>query len=409
VSALRRAAWLLAPLALVQLAGPARAADPAPPDPYQQALQSIAEGRKNDASATLSSIVEQEPLHAGAWLDLALIQCSLGHADEAERLFQAIEKRFAPPPGILELINAARQKGCTEWHPQSSYSVTLARGVDQNVNQGASNPFLNVDSDGAIISLPLLPDFLPKHDQYSALWADYTRDLTTNGTTGFVQLLERRNDHLTHYNSSSLFTGVETPWRWGRWAASATATIGLFTLGGQYYQRQTQGQIKIGTPLPPEHTDVLLTAAFSHNKFMTLSNFDAVTSELRGQVNYRGHDSVLTTSLGWLLDHAQSDRPGGDRHGWNASVTGRRALAGPLIGEASFSEQNWRSDSDYSPGLIDIARRQTTRVGRMAMIWQLNDVQSVQLELRQVRNAENISIFQYNDRQLQLSWQWQGR
>jgi hypothetical protein len=25
-----------------------------------------------------------------------------------------------------------------------------------------------------------------------------------------------------------------------------------------------------------------------------------------------------------------------------------------------------------------------------------------------VRNRENISIFEYNNRQLQLSWQWQG-
>jgi hypothetical protein len=32
--------------------------------------------------------------------------------------------------------------------------------------------------------------------------------------------------------------------------------------------------------------------------------------------------------------------------------------------------------------------------------------QSLQLEWRQVRNRENISIFQYDAHQIQLSWRW---
>jgi hypothetical protein len=34
--------------------------------------------------------------------------------------------------------------------------------------------------------------------------------------------------------------------------------------------------------------------------------------------------------------------------------------------------------------------------------------QSLNLEARAVRNAENISLFQYNSRQIQLNWQWQN-
>jgi hypothetical protein len=58
-----------------------------------------------------------------------------------------------------------------------------------------------------------------------------------------------------------------------------------------------------------------------------------------------------------------------------------------------------------APGFIDTVRRQTTHVLRAAVTYPLDRNQSLLLEGRAVHNQENISIFQYNDRQLQL-WQW---
>jgi len=157
----------LAPLAAAQQM-PA-ASEPTAQVLYENALQSISEGRKEDASATLARVIEQEPQHAGAYLEVALIQCSLGRSDEAERLFAIIETRFNPPPGIVDLINEARETGCNKWRAVSSSSVTIARGIDRNVNQGASNPNYVIDIEGGQVELPLLPDFLPKHDQYTVL------------------------------------------------------------------------------------------------------------------------------------------------------------------------------------------------------------------------------------------------
>src|SRR6185437_15823876 len=77
---------------------------PSNQDLYLDAMKSIAEGRQDDADDTLTRLIEHEPQHAGAWLDLAIIQCELGRAAEAERLFTIIEARFSPPPGIEEVI-----------------------------------------------------------------------------------------------------------------------------------------------------------------------------------------------------------------------------------------------------------------------------------------------------------------
>lgn len=51
-------------------------------------------------------------------------------------------------------------------------------------------------------------------------------------------------------------------------------------------------------------------------------------------------------------------------------------------------------------------RAQRTQVARASLTYRIGKRQSVVLEARAVRNRENISIFQYNNRQLQLSWQW---
>ncbi|OEZ53140.1 tetratricopeptide repeat protein [Duganella sp. HH105] len=376
---------------------------------YRQALQSISEGRKNDASETLMRVIEQEPLHAGAWLDLALIQCALGHADEAERLFNTIRQRFNPPPGIVELISEARSAGCAHWRPHAQTAFSFGRGVDQNVNQGSSVGTYSASAGGVPVELPLTPEFLPQHDQYTAVTADYLSDLTPNGTTGYLQFQSRRYDRLGLYNSSSLFAGVDTPWRFGRWTLHGSATLGLITLGTQLYQRQTQVQARLGPPLPlPGSMQFNLTAGLTHVEYLTLSNFNSNTGEIRGQFSYRLDDDSASASVARLADRAGSARPGGNREGWAASAQWRRRLFGETSGELAYTAQHWRSSSAYSPGFLDQVRDQTTQVLRLTLNYPLSNTQSLQLEARQVRNKENISIFQYNDRQLQLSWQWQG-
>jgi hypothetical protein len=395
-------------ITMLALAAPARAqTPPLAQDLYQNALQSIAEGRKHDASETLARVIEQEPLHAGAWLDLALIQCSLGNPVEAERLFQAIETRFAPPPGIIELIAAARVQGCSRWQALGQWSLSLARGIDQNVNQGASNPVYVVRNANGQESLPLLSDFLPKHDQYALVSAEYLRSVSPNGSVGFAQFQARRYDSLHPFDSAALFVGVETPWRFDRWALNTTGMLGFVSLGGALYQRQAQVQARVAPPIPlPGSAKFNLVAGLSHVNYAALNNFDANTLEVRAQLAYRNERYAASASLGYLDDRAAARRPGGDRHGWLGAIQARKRLAGALAGEAGYTRQTWLSRSAYAPGLIDEVRDQATQVVRGALIYSLSEKQTLQLELRQIRNRENISIFQYNNRQLQVSWQW---
>lgn len=381
-------------------------------DLYREALQSIAEGRRNDASHELREQIEKEPEHAGAWLDLAMTQCALGHSDEAERLFAVIETRFLrdqPNSELLRVIAQAREDGCNYWHPSSSTTLNLGRGVDQNVNQGAlSSTYLTDGPTGPEVH-ELSGDFLPLHDQFTVLSGDYSRDVSSNGATGFAQFALRRNDHLHQYDSGAFFAGIDNPWRIGRWSVRGSLTGGLITLGGSLYQRQVQAQARVQPPLPlPAGMSFNLLLGATYNGFLTLSNFNSNVWEERGLLTWRQPERSASLTGGHLRDRALAQRPGGDREGWFASANLRQHLAGPLGGELGYTRQAWNSSAAYAPGVIEQVRAQRTSVVRGNLTWVLDKNQSIQLEGRVVRNRENISIFQYNDRQLQLTWQWQG-
>ncbi len=379
-------------------------------DLYLEAMQAISEGRKKDASRLLEHMKEAEPQHAGAWLDLALIQCELGNGNEAERLFQDIEKRFRPPPEIMQIIHFRRSIGCKKTVAPSQWSIALARGYEQNVNQGASNPNLTVRDENVITEISLTPEFFPKGDHYTLLAGDYVREMNQNGGLLFSQFQWHKNDTLGKFDSSATFIGLEQPFRVGNWTFRGSSMLGVITLGGRLYQKQWQVQGKVNPPLNlPKGLSFQLSASLNHLRYATLTNFDANTAELRGQLQYKSRNVLGTASLAFLNDHATGDRPGGRRHGWLAHINSRTQLQYGIQGEFGWTRQTWQGNTPYFAKPLDQVRVQTTQTWRAALIYPWRDQQVVQLEFRQVSNKENISIFQYNNRQIQLSWMWQNR
>ena len=385
----------------------AAAEDTAEQRMYREALEALAEGRRGDAAALLRRVA-RDPQHAGALLDLALTQCGLGNADEADRLFAMLETRFPLKPDMLVLVAETREAGCHPWKPATSTTLTVGRGIDQNVNQGASVSSLVVDI-GQPVELPLLPDFLPRHDQYSMVGIDHLRELTPNGSIGYLQAMNRHNDSLHQYDTAALFGGAEVPLRLFHTTVRTSATLGVVSLGGRLYQRQGQLQARVNpqVPLPP-NTQLSLTGGATWNEYPTLTNFNSVTLEGRALLSYRKGPLVASASVALMDDHAHPGRPGGDRHGNYLSLLARRTLPVGFTGEIGYTRQSWSSAEAYAPGLfIDAVRAQRTAVLRGVLSYQVVKGQTLQLEARAVQNRENIPIFQYNDRVLQLSWQWQ--
>ncbi|HCI15010.1 MAG TPA: hypothetical protein DFK12_13985 [Gallionellaceae bacterium] len=408
--ALYRQVWsALAGLAvLLSMAGAACAQDDyKTQDVYLETMRLIANGQRQEASDTLVRIIQDEPAHAGAWLDLAFLQCEMGYAEEAERLFAEIVTRFQPPPAILEIIAQRQAQGCAVVQSAGRMALMLGRGFDDNVNQGASSSYFTFGAGGSRIELQLLPEYLPKRDQFSVLSAEYAQNLNARGTTGFVQFQARSNDVLTRYDAALVSVGAEHPWRAGDWRMRGVGVLSALSLGGALYQKQQHLQV-VASPHLPNGFEFDLSGGVTSVAYPTLSNFDATLWEMRGLLNYGTPLARVQATAGYSFDHALSARPGGNRRGWSASILGNGHLASNVFGELSWGRQTWLGESAYSPGLLDLARNQTMDILSASLLIPVAERQAVRVDLRQVTNRENISIFQYNNRQLLVSWQWRN-
>lgn len=401
-------------LALMLASGVAAAQDAASPPPsspeqeqdalYQQALHELDAGRLAAAAELLAHVIKAEPRHAGAWLELAITQCSLGNAEQAEQLFHEIEQRFDPPQGIRDVIAQHRASGCRLANDRAaSWVVSAGRGHDTNVNQGASSPTFSVGG----VPGELAPEFLPHPDSYKLLTASYVQPLSPSGTQAIVQLYARRHDHEHEQDSNSLLLGIEHNWTIGRWRTRATGAVGNATLDGKLYQRQAQLQLRAAPPITlPNNLDLAFISNLSRVSYPTRDAYNATTYELGGQLTYRDRRSQLQATLSTLRDHGALERPGGDRSGFFSSLQWFGALDAKLYAEAGLSHQRWRGDQVYSPALIDLVRHQRTTNVRAALQWYFLSNLSLQLEGRVVRNRENIALFDYNSRALQLNLRW---
>jgi hypothetical protein len=397
--------WLLAGAALAY-------ADPVPldtpPDMYRNAMLAMAEGRLAEAEQALGLVALEEPRHAGAWLDLAMLYCAAGKAGAAENLFAQIERRFTPPPPILEVIAWQRKLGCAGWQSKNDVTLRLGRGFESNVNQGAHQPGLSIGSGENQIDLVLSPGYLARSDQFTKLSAEWVREFSSSGASGMLQLQTQTYDHLGRYSNSALLAGGELPWRWGDWGFRGLGSAGVTTLDGRQYLRQSQLQLEVLPPLPlPANWQFGVAASWSAFAYPNLSSFDAQWWETRATLRHRRDDLWWQASVSALQDRQVRERPGGNRIGAFADLQGRIGLADRVVGEAGWKLQRWHGERNYFPGLIELPRLQQTRVLRAAAVFQLSLQQALVLEFKETKNYENITVFDYRNRAVQLYWQWQ--
>lgn len=400
---------LLLAVSLSVFAGMAGAASMEEDGSYAHAMRLIVEGRYDEAREALRRLAAEEPEHAGAWLDLAILQCGLGNAEEAENLFEAIEARFAPPPAIRQLIAQHRAQGCQRAVPNGLARVRVGRGQDSNVNQGARNPNFSIGSGGSAINLVLSPEFSPKADSFTALSAEWMGSMSSTGTRYGAQFFSRQYDTLSNFDLGLASFNAEHPWKLGNWDARTSGQVNVTMLGHHMYQQQWQAAVHFAPPLRlPAGWRLETSGSWTMVKYPTLDGFDSNLLEIRGMLEYKLDDLLVQGNAGYGQDRGAANRIGGDRRSLFANLAGRFRIYGNIYGELAWMFQDWSGNRPYAPGLIDVPRHQKTDMVRAALFFPVVDGHGVYVEYRDVRNRENIPIFEYRGHTLQLSWQWQG-
>ncbi|MCY0911073.1 tetratricopeptide repeat protein [Massilia antarctica] len=373
---------------------------------YLEALRSLSEGRPDEATSKLSSLLEKNALHAGAWLDLAISHCELGNKVEAERLFDQIEQRFHPSASILELIAHYRASGCKGQRSyRRSMSFKLGAGYDSNVNQGSSSSTVLLGSVNKLETYTLGPDSLPRADHFKVLSGDFNQPIGSRGMLLIAQLRALRYNEVSSQDSESGLLALERPWSGGGWTGRATAAYGLVRLGGELYQRQAQVLLRAVPPLDlGESLGWSLSAGYSSAIYPTRRYYDARTLDLGTSLAMRSKLSTVVLSAGALADAGKAARPGGDRKGWYGGVNLVTLLGEKAIAEVGVSRQSWRGAQIYSKDFIETRRAQDTSQLRASLLFPVGTHSALQLELRRTFNRENIPLFQYDSRWFQFSW-----
>lgn len=388
------------------LASAVGAAETEPGDPYADAVRLLLDGRLDDARAALERIAAQSPEHAGAWLDLAILQCNLGHADEAMALFDAIEARFDPPPAIRQLVAEFRSEGCRTTRAGRHVRLRLGRGRDSNANQGAFNPNFTIGSGSSQVTLVLAPEFAPRRDSFTAASAELAMPLERIGGNLIAQIQSRRYDTLSRFSVESIAAAIDHPWRLGQWEFDTIGLASLTTLGGKNYQDRYQLQLGVLPPLdlPPGWRFGASGSAGSLT-YPTLRGYDARLYEASAWLAWSRDATLLRLSGGANADRARGGRAGGNRRGWFLGLNGRLRLPAAATAELDWSRQRWRDADTYSPVLIERRRQQDTTQLRAAVNVPLFPHHGLQVEYRATHNRENISLFEYKAHLLQVSWQ----
>jgi hypothetical protein len=223
-----------------------------------------------------------------------------------------------------------------------------------------------------------------------------------------AQIQARQYDSLRQFDLTALSFGIEHPWRLADWRLLGSASVGVTSLGTRLYQRLSQVQLQLTPPIAlPKGWEAGVVGSWTGVSYPMTAVFNSHVEELRGQVSYDLGRVFLQASAGLAYDRGTLERPGSNRDGRLASLSGRLKLTENTHAELDLSRQRWSGQAAYAPGLIDQFESRSTRSVRMAVFFTVAPGQSLYLELRDVQNQVNISLFEYAGRSVQMGWQWQ--
>lgn len=408
--------------ALLALSAGVAIAEPAP-DPadsrYDSAIKALREGREEDALILLNEVLSHQPKHAGAWLDLAIAYCDLGHLDRAESLFAYVETAFDPAPALRQVIAHYRAGGCRRTLAPTRLTLRLYAGHVGNANQGTDSPFVRFGLPGQTIDLQLTDRYLPRADR--ALGSELTFEHPLFGRSsgnshwqvfGGANLRRYSTEH--DFDIGLLTGGIARRAEFDGWRLDAQLQASRLWLGSTAYQsgfglwtslwapvRSPSGELLPGG-LRPGADLTLVRYRYAQNPA-----YDSII--LDGRFKFLAQLSealTLQAGAGAQLDRASNERPGGDRMGPVAQLLVGYALAPRHRLEAAGEWRRLRDAEGYSPLLFEGAvRLQKQQYLMLAWQWSYRDTESVRLEWRRQSNADSLPPFSYTGASLIAYWQ----
>jgi hypothetical protein len=372
---------------------------------YEQAQETLRRGDLPRAIEQLETLRQNDRYHAGALLDLAYLYCRVGQKTRVNELLLSLEAEFSPPPQIMDLIHDLHQRDCHAAQRNTRWGVALGVGHDSNVNQGALVRSFPLSSG---LNLELSDEFLPKASPFFSLSAYISHALDANDLV-YGTFLNQRYTATSSFDLSGFSLGHMHAFTSQNWRVSTDANITLRTLGNALYYESLAGNLQV-TPVPGQASlpcgfDMRLAYAHYPTR-VGLDNLEAsFLLPWRSQITDRLGSRL---SVGWMIDKALDNRPGGDR-------------AGPVFGAEIFYSHSpvwnfhagwvgkWiKGETAYAPPLLPMVREQRQQFISLSAERSLTANSSLKLELQRADSADTVPIYRYKSNYVVVSWVWEG-
>jgi len=354
-----RACWL----ALVLVCAPALGA---PPDPdellYEEALAAADAGELARARAMLETLVRRQPLHAGAWIDLALLDCRLGERERGRGILQRIVLEFDPPAAIRELIARIASEPCGA-AALPRWRAALSVGRDSNVNLGSQLDRTTLVSDAGVVEVLLAEGMQPRADvfmeaQLEGNWHD------APGQPRAALALRRYADESAYDTAELALEGRHT-WLGERADAVVRARWTHSRLDNQHFLDALTLHAWMAGKAVWQGAHPVAEARATYHRFAHHPAFDSWVWEARmGMAARHGPFFARATAL-VSLDRALGQRPGDDRTGYGAELAGEWQVSRRLNVSGQLWLQRIRDEAPYFDPLFPLRREQTLLQGRL--------------------------------------------
>lgn len=416
---------------------------------YQDAVTALSQGNTAQAQRLLQEVVQHIPNHAGAWLDLALLHCQLGNAEETEKIFQKIERELQAPESILALMQKTREQGCrvpVAWIKQAQVSV----GHASNVNYAPADGVIRFANNAPFPELVLSPNNRPKGDRFvfgelvgvlpasqenlagaqwqgvlqykkyqdatnfdslivagGASWRGLVRDLSDTRLQAAGRLFEswEVNAYASHWTmGASAYETSAQVWlnTWSAWLEDGAHVDGSNGNSNSAWQR-----LSLGLPWRWGIETGLSTYLYPQNHQYNALRWDAkLRSQWRSQ--WAGLSHVATVAVGLVVDEAIQQRPGGRRFGntaqaqletqWTEKDTSVVYLQQQWLQETSPYNDFFFGDTKRAPLSYAAGLRYTHRLAAAHQVYVQGSYQKVQ---------DQINLFSYKNQTLNIGYQWQ--
>lgn len=384
-------------------------AAPPPPEPdaprpeiaplYEEALLALDEGDGERARALLMTVLEHDPDHAGAWLDLALLLCRAGDRQSGRDILARVRSEYAPPPAIRTLIDRLADTACAPTRPWRLHTG-LAFGHDDNVNLGASQSYARLITQAGVVDVLLGSSMQARADAFAEFWAEMGRP----GLPARLSVVLRR--HAREDEFDSYLFSLEG-WRSRADAGAQTLVRAFYThtgLGGRPFLHSLGlefGRHGLGCSLCPS-----AQLRVGLQRFPDHGVYDSAVGELRLGARLEAQDRALRAWASVQGDHALGVRPGGDRIGAGLEFEGLLRPAPGLWLQVRLGLHDLQDARPYAEPLLPWRRRRQVQTHRIEVHKNLGRGLDGFVGWYRSASDGNISFLDYHSDSVRLGLNW---